>query len=36
MNREMNQPIAGATTRSTRISESQIGSPCFTLKSQNR
>ena len=33
-NRAMNQPIAGATTNSTRNSASRVGIPCRTLKSQ--
>ena len=34
-NRAMNQPIAGATTKSTSTRASQVGIPCRTLKSQN-
>ena len=33
-NRAMNQPIAGATTKSTSARASGVGSPCRTLKSQ--
>ncbi len=34
MNRAMNQPMVGATTRSTSASASGVGIPCRTLKSQ--